>query len=553
MTVKNKVQFVWSYLSPFKTKLIISLLGLAFLSFSQLIYPWLLKLIVDAGYGSWAPSVSHNIIFFLLIIVFAGSASMDFLIARITQKLSFKIRNSMRADFFKALLNKSLGFHRTSKTGTFTSLITEDIGKIQHTFSGILAPLFQNLLVIFGCIILMSTIHIIATAIVLSAIMCTLPLIAHHIKKFRSYSVQIQNKHALANALFEESLVAIREIKAFDLSTPTLERYKEYQRHAFRTEMAAGKLNPRINQLIRFILSSILLLIFYITITQTPIPNWTIGGSIAFYMYAYSMTITILATGHLLYSFQAILAAIERAMSVIGHADETATREFHNSSQLLGQIAFKNVSFGYSEKRKVISELSFILGAGGWLLIKGPSGSGKSTIASLLMGFYAPDNGKILIDEKELSDWGLTNLRRQIGYVGQDPFLFQGTLYENILLYRPYDAIRFTETLRICCLQNFYENLPDGLETVIGERGFTLSGGQKSRIAIARAILTNPAILILDEANAMLETSLEKELWENLWIDRKDKTTIILSHHDKNIPNVYETLDLETVTKIHAI
>lgn len=163
-----------------------------------------------------------------------------------------------------------------------------------------------------------------------------------------------------------------------------------------------------------------------------------------------------------------------------------------------------------------------------------------------MMGFYEPQHGRILIDGIQLNRHTVRTLRKVIGFVGQDPLLIHGSLRENI---------KFTEAsvtdqqmqkaLEVSCLSDLLRDLPDGLETTVGERGHTLSGGQRCRIAIARAIIFEPAILLLDEANAMLESDLERQLWARLMDSRKDKTTLILTHHPANIPRVDKHLHLE--------
>jgi ATP-binding cassette subfamily B protein len=162
------------------------------------------------------------------------------------------------------------------------------------------------------------------------------------------------------------------------------------------------------------------------------------------------------------------------------------------------------------------------------------------------MGFYEPQQGRILIDGLQTDKTNVRAFRRAVGFVGQDPLLLHGTLRENIAFAdTAMSDQEIQEAMRIACLSDVLRDLPNGLETVIGERGYTLSGGQKCRVAIARAIVFQPAILLLDEANAMLESELERHLWQSLAESRKDKTTLILTHHPANIPRVDKRLHLE--------
>jgi ABC-type bacteriocin/lantibiotic exporter with double-glycine peptidase domain len=195
--------------------------------------------------------------------------------------------------------------------------------------------------------------------------------------------------------------------------------------------------------------------------------------------------------------------------------------------------------------RNVLEDASFSVDHGEWQIITGPSGGGKSTLANLIMGFYRADSGSIRVSGVPIERWDKKSLRSQIGYVGQDPVLFHGTLRDNITFAcsgGPSDGL--SRAIEQSCLDDLVDSLPDGLDTLIGERGYTLSGGQKSRVAIARAIILDPPLLILDEANAMLESELEIRLWNNLAGIRGSKTTIIISHHCENIPRREHALEL---------
>jgi len=204
-----------------------------------------------------------------------------------------------------------------------------------------------------------------------------------------------------------------------------------------------------------------------------------------------------------------------------------------------GAIELSEVNFSYDKEMSILSHVSIEIPEGEWTVFTGVSGAGKSTLASLIMGLYEPVSGTIRIGGIPLSGWDKEALRNQMGYVGQDPFLFHGSLRENLMIgTKIADGLLLNEVLRVACLDQVVKDMPEGLETIIGERGFTLSGGQKSRVAIARALLHSPAILILDEANAMLEPLLEQELWNRLRDHRRSRTTVIFTHHTERIPDI---------------
>jgi ATP-binding cassette subfamily B protein len=206
--------------------------------------------------------------------------------------------------------------------------------------------------------------------------------------------------------------------------------------------------------------------------------------------------------------------------------------------ELRGEIRYENVSFGYSRSRPVLRNLNLTIHAGETVAFVGPSGAGKTTISSLLPRFYETDSGRITIDGIDIRDMTLASLRREIGIVQQDVFLFAGTIRENIAYGRlGASEAEIIEAARRARLDTMIANLPDGLETIIGERGVKLSGGQKQRLAIARMFLKNPPILILDEATSALDTETERLIQASLLELAEGRTTLVIAHRLATIQN----------------
>jgi ABC-type multidrug transport system fused ATPase/permease subunit len=442
-----------------------------------------------------------------------------------------------------------MSFYKSQKVGELSARATEDLGKLQPFFAGLVTTIFQNILFICGCIILMLLINITATLFTFIIILLPLPFFFIYSKKIRQLSSESQQEHAFANALFEESLIGIRDVKSLVIEGLHLSIYTSRLEQAKDKELASSKFHSGITQTIYFILSILLLVVFY-TGTISTGSSWSLGGAIAFYFYAYTLTMAFLSLGRSYLNYQGTMGAVDRIAGLLNESDFEMKPVIESAGkEILGGIEFRDVGFSYDKANPVFSGLSFTANPGSWLVITGPSGSGKSTIASLILNFYQPQKGAILIDGKSVNTYGNASLRKNIGFSGQDPILFGESIKKNIMIAHPeIDAERLNKTLSICCLDEFISQLPGGLDTLIGERGITISGGQKSRIAIARAIIKDPPILILDEANAMLEAELEQKLWNNLLEDRQSKTTIILSHHIENIPGTFTHLELSPIS-----
>ncbi|MBX7150565.1 ABC transporter ATP-binding protein/permease [bacterium] len=511
---------------------------LSFVSIGHLSYPWLLKIMADRYSVDFYVGVSINVLIASMIILFFLSS----VCTHYSEKQLFlwgnTLRNSIRIQLYHTLLNNSVNFIRQQKIGELSARCSEDLSRIQLIIPDIIAPLYRNVLFGSGCIVFMITLNVKATLTVISFSVFILPLLFFLAKRNQLFAAKTQDDHAEANALFEETLVGLREVKAFVREDFELKRFQNYQFKAHTHETHSFNYTALFNQIIYLCVTGLLLSVFYFTYHGTLFSST--GESIAFYMYSYTLAMSVLSSAKLFFNFKKIAAPIERIKRLIDDVPQKITSN-KIEKELLGAIQFENVNFGYNN-RPIIKNLSANIDIGDCLIIKGPSGSGKSTIANLLMGFYYPQEGAIIFDDVSLLNWDLSRLRAQIGYVGQDPYLFRGTLRDNICFaIKPVSKLRLEETIFNCCLEEMISQMPEGLETGINERGLNLSGGQRARIAIARAILHDPPVLILDEANSMLEDGLESRLWKNIFIDRKQKTTIVISHHTECISSFKNT------------
>ncbi len=494
----------------------------------------------------------------LFISVLVGAFFVSSVISYLCDNLLFKqgllLRNNMRVRLYSALLFQPIYRTRQLKIGELSARCSEDIGRIHTLIPDIVAPLFKNSVYSVGCLYLMFSIHVQATLVVMLIGVLGAPVLFFFGRRTQYLASSAQSDHSLSNALFEESLVAIREIKSFVREALEVKRYSVQQDKAMQKELLAIGYSQRFNQIIYILVTGLLLATFYVTTHQMSVVSWTVGDGLAFYMYAYTLAMSLLASSKLVFSLKKVLGPLESVWELIetGERDIEYPQKGKEQIELKGTIEFRDVDFGYGQTL-VIRNCSFKICAGEWVVIRGPSGSGKSTLAQLMIGLYHARSGQILIDGDPIERLDIAGLRKQVGYVGQEPLLFHGTLRENICLSDwAYSEERLSSVIEIAGLDEMIPELPDGLKTIVGERGYTLSGGQKSRIAIARAIMIDPPVLILDEANSMLETSLERQLWDRLSSDRRHKTTIIISHHTENIIDYDRLVTMETGIALYA-
>ena len=537
----NQFVFIFPYIARHLGKLASALAGLMVVSGASLVFPYVLKLMVDAvtvkqGSIIVNPVMVAVVAAVLLLVAVAGYASQVIL-----QDLGFLLRNTLRRELFASLLYRPLRFHRRQRIGELSARAMEDVGRLQPLYANLVGPVFQHLMISIGCFALLLSISLPGTVVVVAVMLVPVPVILSTSRMIFNHFATGTAFHARSNALLEEMLTAIREVKVFSREQHVLRRYRAYQDAAMASEHASSKRQAFVQQSIVLVLSGILLGIF-IASAQGWLPRtWSAGDAIAFYLYAYTLMMSTVAIGKAYMQYHGMIGALCRVRELIEEEEAASVNGQIARERLTGDVEFRGVSFSYNDGSPVLKDVSFHIAHRSWYLITGVSGSGKSTIANLIVGLYFPTAGLINIDSIPLEDWDICSLRSRVGYVPQETMLFHGTLRENILLANPeLGAEQLSELLRIACVDRFVHELPDGIDTLVGERGYTLSGGQKTRVAIARALALDPDILILDEANAMLEEDVETALWQNLYALRSERTTIIMTHHWERIPAVYE-------------
>ncbi|CAO4137155.1 ABC transporter ATP-binding protein [Methylorubrum extorquens] len=467
-----------------------------------------------------------------LTLLYVANAGLMVVVTYWGHVLGINIETEMRARAFDHLQKLSFRFFDGQKTGHLVARITKDLEEIGEVAHHGPEDLFIAVMTLFGAFALMFLVHP-PLALMTLAI---LPLIAFIVIRYggrmtRNWQAQYGRVGAF-NARIEENVGGIRVVKAFAneaheraLFASDNRKYRTTKLEAYR--LMAGALS--INYLGLRLVQIVVLLggaAFVVRGDLTP------GGFVGFLLLVAVFYRPLEKIGAVIETYPKGIAGFRRYQDLLATEPDIADRPGAiPAPPLKGEIRFEGVRFGYSPDRPVLSAIDLTIHAGETVAFVGPSGAGKTTLLSLIPRFYEAEAGRITIDGHDIRDLTLASLRGQIGIVQQDVFLFAGTIRENIA----YGRLRASEAEILDAaararLDGLIASLPEGLDTVIGERGVKLSGGQKQRLAIARAFLKNPPILILDEATSALDTQTEREIQASLFELAEGRTTLVIAH-----------------------
>lgn len=546
---------VFRYLKPYSGTFAVGFIFLILSSLTGLLFPYFLGQLI--GHEPTVPgSVPAGIISFqsvnsiiaALFIVFTSQAIFSFFrILLFTRVTEFTLRD-IRHDAFSKLLMAPLAYFNKNKVGELTSRIATDINLLQTTFTTTIAEFVRQVITIVVGIAALIWLSPKLALIML----CTIPavaLIAVFFGRYiRNLSKRTQNAAAQSNGILEEALQGIQSVKAFTNEFFELARYKKSINDIKILAIKGAVWRGLFVSFIIICLFGAIVFVIWRGVLMTQAGILPQASFISFIMYTIFLGASIGSLPDLYANIQKAIGATEHLMEIVEQKDEGIKELKGRSERINGEIRFQNVRFSYETRSDmlVLKDINFDVKPGEQLAIVGSSGAGKSTITSLLLRFYSPTAGQILIDGKDAQDYDLSTYRSQFALVPQEVLLFNGSIKENISYGRP--GATDTEIKEAAKKANaliFIESFPEQFETRVGERGVQLSGGQRQRIAIARAVLRDPAILILDEATSSLDSESEHLVQQALDALMKDRTSVVIAHRFSTIRNADKIVVLE--------
>jgi subfamily B ATP-binding cassette protein MsbA len=442
-----------------------------------------------------------------------------------------KVINDLRHDLFNKVIYFPISFFQSSSTGELMSHFLNDILMIQNVSSMVVREGVRS---VFEAIFLLSFAFYQNWRLTLLMLIVG-PLITTAIRKIgrarKNASIAIQLEMGKISNMLQESFVGIREIKAFNGEPVEQKRFNNRIEQCFLSIMRSVHIEALAPALIEAFAMTGCCLVFYVAVRQV-IAGVISAGALTSFVAAVILAYQPIKKLVTLYSeIQYGLAAADRIFLLMDRTFPALSNRYISLKNFSNKIELLDVSFSYSQDIAVFSNVTFSISRGESIGIIGPSGAGKSTLCDLLLGFIVPTSGKILIDGKDITKISFIDLRALIGYVGQKMFLFNDTVYNNVIYGS--SNINYEKVIKSCCAAHadeFIQKLSNKYEEIVGENGALLSGGQKQRMTIARALLKDPEILIFDEATSALDQESEQMIRLAIQEIKGDKTLIIVSH-----------------------
>ena len=473
-----------------------------------------------------------------IIIVSALSAGSAYLRGVTTQWVGESVSYALRNRLFRHLAGLSFSFYDTAQSGQLLSILTEDIRNIRRFYSPALRMLVQTAILIVGSAIIMFTLDwkLALIAVIMVPLLLTVTLFFGG--RVRPRYLRTQRQFGEAMSVVQENLAGTRLVRAFGR-----EKYEEAKFIAagetlFARQIDAARLSTLANANMPFITGVGTVLIVALGAWQVINGQLQVGTLLAFYLYLQQLTDPIRQIGPIMNNVALALASTERIYELLARKPRITTpAEPFTPAAVRGDVSIEGVSFAYARGgRKVLHDVTIDAPAGTIIGLVGATGSGKSSIVQLLARFYDTTDGRVLIDGVDVRQWDLPTLRANVGFVLQETFLFSDSIRDNIAYGRPEATLdEVIAAAKAAQAHSFISRLPEGYDTVLGERGVNLSGGQKQRLSIARALLLDPRILVLDEATSSVDMETEREIQGALATLMAGRTTFIIAQRVSSV------------------
>lgn len=532
---------IFEFVRPYRLHLII---GLILLSISSLVFLGFLRMfteLIRVAEGKDFYGLNLNDMGLLMVIVLVIQGIISYFRVTLFAHASEKGTADLRKALYDKIISLPINFFEKNQSGELISRLTSDVDKLYNLFSITLVEIIRQVILLIGSVIILVYSNPSLTLVVLATFPAVVVFAMFFGKYIRKLSKEKQNAMAETNVILSESIQSIQVVKSFTSELFETMRYGTTNAKVVKIAIKYARGRGIFASFIVSILFGALCFVMWKAATMVQSGDLDAGNLLGFVAFSGVIGAAIASLGTFYAEILGAIGATERIREILALPSEVELKENKQPLSLQGNIEYDNVSFAYPERNDIpiFEGLNFQVQAGQKIALVGQSGSGKSTIVSLLLRFYNLDSGEIRVDGKPIVDYNITAYRENIAFVPQEVILFGGTIRENIMYGKPNATQEEIHTAaQKANAWEFIQSFPEGLDTIIGERGVKLSGGQRQRISIARAILKNPTLLILDEATSSLDAESEKVVQDALNNLMEGRTSIIIAHRLATIRNV---------------
>jgi subfamily B ATP-binding cassette protein MsbA len=522
-------------------------------TFSDVLEPWPIKIVIDnilqskklpawlqgfvtSSFGNHKLAILNFAIAAVAAVAVLGAIS-SYTEKYLTTNVSQWITHDLRRTLYNHIQRLSLAEHDHARTGDLISRVTSDIGAAQDFINSALLGMIVNVLTLVGMIGVMLYVNWRFTLIALSIAPALFVLVYSFTRRIKNASRKVRKKESELVSAVQEVLSSVRVVKAFAREDFEVSRFESQSLENVETALEARSLKAKLAPIVDVLVSIGTCLVLGYGARLALRGELSAGVLMVFLLYLGKMYKPMRELSKMTDTVSKAVVGYERIQEVLEiEARVKDSSRAKRAPRFKGKIEFEHVTFAYDDQPPVLKGLSFTIEAGQAAAIVGPSGTGKTTIISLIPRFYEPQSGKIRIDGTDTCKYTLKSLRDQISFVLQDTLLFRASIWNNIAYGKP-DATpeQIIRAAKQANAHEFIEKMPEGYDTIVGERGATLSGGQRQRIAIARAVIRDTPILILDEPTTGLDSTSEQAVLEALDRLMKGKTSIVVAHQLSSI------------------
>jgi subfamily B ATP-binding cassette protein MsbA len=522
------------FVKPYRSQLIVATLAVVVAAGLGLVFPLIMGSLVDTAIGDEAADTTTlDRIALVLLIVFLVQAAFNYLRIYTLASVGEGVVADLRKALYTHIVRLPVPFFDEHKTGEVTSRLTTDTAVVQATVSTAVAQAMSQAITLIGGVILLFVISPVLSLTVLTFLPIVIIAGSFFGRRLSRVSTTFQDQVAAANAFADESIASIRVVKWFTAEGDAAERYDRAIRDSYTTALRRARLRALFVPFVTFIAFATLALVLWAGGRMVLDGTLSPGELVTFLLYTLTVAGAIATFTGLYGQLQEALGASRRIFELLDEPVELATPPNPIVvDPVLGAIRFDDVHFAYGDRSvEVLGGIDLEVKPGEVVALVGPSGAGKSTLVQLIPRFYDPTAGRILLDDVDLRDQPLEQLRSTMAAVPQEIQLFSGTITDNLLVGKPDATLdNLHSASRAANAEDFILGFPDGYDTIVGERGIKLSGGQRQRIAIARALLSDPRILILDEATSSLDAGSEALVQAALERLMEGRTTVVVAH-----------------------